>query len=73
MKFIKKLKVSFYFDFREIKNIIVDELSLHDDLKASLKQKEIFLKNFNFFAKKGNEKNKLNVKTNNYFVRTRVF
>ena len=67
MKFIKKLKVSFYFDFREIKNIIVDELSLHDDLKASLKQKEIFLKNFNFFAKKENEKNKLNVKTNNYF------
>lgn len=67
MKYIKQLKVSFYFNFKETTNLIIDQLMLIADSKASLKQKEIFLDNFNFFAKKENQKNKINVKENTYF------
>jgi hypothetical protein len=65
MKFIKKLHVPFYFNFINTTNLIIDELYLINDDKATLKQKQIFLQNFYFFAKKENEKNKLMIKKDN--------
>lgn len=69
MKFIKNLRIPFYFDLKSSKDMIINELSLISDDKAKPQQEEIFLENFNFFAKRENEKNKLIIKDdkNPYF------
>lgn len=69
MKYIKKLRIPFYFDLKNSKDMIIDELSLISDDKAKPQQEETFLENFNFFAKRENEKNRLIIKDdkNSYF------
>jgi hypothetical protein len=66
MKYIKQLIVDFTFDFIDIKNLIIDELGLSQIKFNQIEKDQIIFKNFYFFAKNKNQKNKTFIRKNIY-------
>ena len=70
MKYIKKITVDFTLDLTNIKNLMIDELNLLQPKFNQIEKDQNFFKNFYFFAKNNNQKNKLFIKKNMYLEST---